>query len=362
MTEPANAPVVDASGSDSPSDRLIAMLNELQGRVSSLGGAFERLSMETTAQFQRLASESEMRYREQQAHFRHVEDRIDRRRDETRRVEQADRRDRTAPELPQGIKLPKLEKVTGSNQQQLRQWFRTAQGHLQLVKVSLESTAAVFYLSQFFEGDLADWFALAQDRTDSPDGGFDSFDGLKEAALKQFSTRDPREEARDNVDRARQKTSVSKYVAYLRRQNLHLSDRTEADHLHHFLRGLRPEIALEVAKSCHTSLDDAIRQALEVEVQLTRAKTSGRRDGAHLNHAAVESDDSDDSDDDDDSEEEEETELYYLEQKKKKIKKKLQQTNERLQRARQEGRCFECDEVGHRARDCPKKKKNQSGK
>ena len=304
----------------------------------------------------------EMR-REMMGHIERLDERVTRRAQETQQLHRQMPPVAQQVELPTTIKLPKLEKVNGRNPQVLRQFLRDVEGHMQLNRLDPESQAAVFYASRHFEGDLADWFAAEQHRANSPYGGYTSYTAMAETILRQFGGRDPREEARDALQRAVQTSTVAKFAAYMRRYIIMLPDRADADNRHTFIRGLKPEIALEVAKMNPAGFDAAVEAAGRVEAQLasaTRTKHGRRTRDTVLHHLNYESDEPPESGTD--SDDELEAQLLYLQKKIEKKKKDLasQKVDDRQARFRKEGRCFHCEEVGHLARNCPKKRSGNS--
>eukprot|EP00951_Prasinocladus_malaysianus_P021401 scaffold176870_cov16-Prasinocladus_malaysianus.AAC.1 len=268
--------------------------------------------------------------------------------------------------LPPTVKLPKLEKVNGKNVKALRQFLRDVEGYMAIHQIDSNSVAAVFFVSRHFEGDLAEWFASEQQRSDDPYGGFTSFTTLSEAMLNQFVGIDPQEEARDALRNAKQTSTVARFAAYMRRYTILLPNRPDEDNLHTFLRGLKDEISLELAKNPPTTFEEAVRAALRIEAHLDSRKNSKagrtvkRMDLNVIDEDQSKTEEEEDKGSNSDSTVDAETEVYYLEkkleQKKKKMMESKKKSSDRTSRFKKEGRCFECSEKGHLARDCPKKK------
>jgi hypothetical protein len=82
---------------------------------------------------------------------------------------------------------------------------------------------------------------------DEVGGGLSGVFEMEESLIQEFCGRTLAEQAKLNLDKARQKTAVLKYANYFRKQLLELPHRHEEDNVHDFQRGLRPSIHKEVA-------------------------------------------------------------------------------------------------------------------
>jgi hypothetical protein len=102
---------------------------------------------------------------------------------------------------------------------------------------------------------------------------------MEKSLIQEFCGRTPAEQARLNLDKARQKTTVLKYANYFREQLLELPHRHEEDNVHDFQRGLRPSIHKEVALKSPKTLHEAIQAALQAEAAETKIETTQRSTG-----------------------------------------------------------------------------------
>lgn len=304
--------------------------------------------------------------------FRHFESRADRARE---RVEHVHQRVQAAASygavlqpLPSGLKMPKLNTIDGKREQELRDWFVKVAQYLRAFGLDEADPRAVFYVSHHFTGALATWYqGVLVSSVDGSAEGFTSVSELRDAALKQFTGRDPAEVARDNLRSKRQTGTVSEWAQFVRRQLVHLPKRDDADNLHTFRAGLTSDIAKALAPQDPKTLAEAVEMAIKVEASMRRVDGRGLRSsrGAaddkvklQLNNIE-ESDDSLGEDDDDagsdvdieESEEEEEdcnnAQGDFVERSKRDIIK-----------LKKEGRCLKCGVKGHYARNCPKKSAN----
>jgi hypothetical protein len=60
---------------------------------------------------------------------------------------------------------------------------------------------------------------------------------MEKSLIQEFCGRAPAEQARLNLDKARQKPTVLKYANYFRKQSLELPHRHEEGNVHDFQRG-----------------------------------------------------------------------------------------------------------------------------
>jgi hypothetical protein len=81
---------------------------------------------------------------------------------------------------------------------------------------------------------------------------------MEKSLIQEFCGRAPAEQARLNLDKARQKATVMMYANYFREQLLKLPHRHEEDNVHDFQRGrLRLSIHKEVAMEIPKTLQEA---------------------------------------------------------------------------------------------------------
>lgn len=201
--------------------------------------------------------------------FRHMDERINRSRMAETDIRAELRLERTfsMPEMmPKDVKPAKVQNIASTNIDDLRNWYRHARGYLKYYNVDPEEPRSVFWASGFLEGPLSKWWhsrvALSGDEVG---GGFPGISSMEQDIIKEFCGRTPAKQARINLDKARQKTTVQKYANYFREQLLELPHRTEEDNVHDFQRGLRQSIRKEVALKDPKTLTEAVQAALAVE-------------------------------------------------------------------------------------------------
>jgi hypothetical protein len=85
------------------------------------------------------------------------------------------------------------------------------------------------------EGPLSKWWYSQVAQTgDEVGGGFSGVSEVGKSSIQEFRGRTPAEQARLNLDKARQKTTVLKYANYFREQLLEFPHRHEEENVHDF--------------------------------------------------------------------------------------------------------------------------------
>ena len=261
------------------------------------------------------------------------------------------------PELmPKDVKPARVQNISSTNIDDLRNWYRHARGYLKYYNVDPEESRSVFWASGFLEGPLSKWWhsrvALSGDEVG---GGFNGISSMEKDIIQEFCGRTPAKQARINLDKARQKTTVQKYANYFREQLLELPHRTEEDNVHDFQRGLRQSIRKEVALKDPKTLAEAVQAALAVEAaeretEDTRTDTSTARRlhvmASDSDHYYEESEGSQENEANDEDGSPKDQDLF--------LARRL--TAEEMEKFKKEGKCFICREKGHIASTCPKRK------
>ena len=289
---------------------------------------------------------------QQQEYLRHLEERADRARQRQEHLNE--RVGRVEPQvleaMPAGLKFPKPLMIDGKNNKKLRDWFNSLKNYLLMVGLPETDPRAIALTAMYFAtgSPINQWWSnqlIAAPPELRRTGGFRSIAELETAVLAQFTTRKPADEARDKIDRGRQKGSVADWATFLRSQIQYLPDRSDADNLHVFKRGLKPYLAQALAVRDPKTFEEAVTVAVEIEA-CTPSMT--KRPAEQLHHL---DDDSEDSQSEAESEnetdsEDEDLNLGYVER-----------SREEVEKFRKAGKCLRCGDKGHLARDCPKRDK-----
>jgi hypothetical protein len=99
---------------------------------------------------------------------------------------------------------------------------------------------------------------------------------MERALIQELCKRTPAEQARLNLDKARQKTTVLKYANYFREQLLERPHRHEEGNAHDIQRGLTPSIHKQVALKNPKTMHEAIQESMRAEAEETKIETAQR--------------------------------------------------------------------------------------
>lgn len=283
--------------------------------------------------------------------FSHFEARINRSREAEKEMKTELRSKQTSDMpglMPSDVKPAKIERLSSTNVDEIRNWFRHARGYLKFYTVNPEEPRSVYWASGFLYGPVSKWwYSQVASTGDEVGAGFSGISAMEEGLIQEFCGRTPAKQARINLDRATQKTTVQKYANYFREQLLELPHRHEEDNVHDFQRGLKPSIRKEVALKNPKTLADAVQAALAVEAAERESdRDSTRRGRLAALDGADDTESEEDQDGDDTEEVEEDHDLLMV--------RRL--TADEVEQYKKEGRCFVCKEKGHIANACPKKK------
>jgi hypothetical protein len=179
--------------------------------------------------------------------------------------------------MPNDVKLAKIKSIATTNIDELRNLFLRARGYLRYRSVNHEEQRGMYWVSGFMEGPLLKWWYSQIAQTgDEVGGGFSGISEMERSLIQEFCGRTPAEQARLNLDMARQKTTVLKYANYFQEQLLELPHRHEEHNVHDFQRGLRTSIHKEVAITDPKTLHEAIQAAFRAEATATKIETTQR--------------------------------------------------------------------------------------
>jgi hypothetical protein len=125
--------------------------------------------------------------------------------------------------MPNDFKPAKIKSIATTKIDGLRSWFRHARGYLRYHIVNPEEQRGVYWVSSFLEGPLSKrWYSQVAQTRDEVGGGFSGVFEMERSLIQEFCGRTPAEQARLNLDKARQETTVRKYANYFRQQILKL--------------------------------------------------------------------------------------------------------------------------------------------
>jgi Retrotransposon gag protein len=154
-------------------------------------------------------------------------------------------------------------------------WLYQVEQYLALVQVGapetpLDDVTKIMYASSLFTQTAATWWYMLVQGGSVPAG----WDAFKVAVRTEFIPQDSSRRARDKLRNLYQRRSVGSYVTEFRNIALTIPGITEEEQLDRFCEGLKPQIKLEILKSNATTLNDAVRVALNVDSALCGMRAS----------------------------------------------------------------------------------------
>lgn len=229
-----------------------------------------------------------------------------------------------SPKIP---KPPEFDgrKPTPLNWTYTMETYLTAEGGVQY----LTTSAAIFTAAGYLRGAALNWWrnheqAVATGRVTQ----FRDWQEFKSALINQFTPLAPDESARDKLDTLKQTASVYRYAQDYTACMLELPNMDEADRIHHFVNGLKPKVKIHVKLQNPKSLNEAIEAAMRTDSMLWNGKSNGSQT-YNNNPGPVP------------------MELGSTEGR----------TSDKKVSVNKPIRCFKCQMLGHKARDCRAKQK-----
>lgn len=168
-----------------------------------------------------------------------------------------------APARPT-IKVPKPDHFTGSKPTALTSWLLYMRNFLETQNVNLATQDAVRYAAAYLQGPALEWYHLQQQQTNAQ-VPYADFAAFQQALQRYLLPVDPSHTARQAMDRLKQRTSAQQYVTAFNTLLLQLTDMSERDRVHNFLKGLKPEVYKQISAQGPKTLSDAMEAAIRVD-------------------------------------------------------------------------------------------------
>lgn len=168
-------------------------------------------------------------------------------------------------------KIPWPSKFTGAKGS-FKPWLDSVLTFLQLKKKPL-NRKAILFTSTLLDGAARNWWIMTKQRNgDHPTAGFETWDAFIAALRTGMDEPYPEEVARTKLSKLQQTGSVMSYFTEYSQLMTFLPDRSEADHVHFFVAGLKPHIRAEVSVKHFTTLQAAYEHAYSYDSATFNAK------------------------------------------------------------------------------------------
>lgn len=168
------------------------------------------------------------------------------------------------------VKLPAPPETDGRSPP-ATDWLYRAESYLAAEGYDSDDPNTIKVAAAYFKGAALKWHLahqaeVAQGRR--PD--YANWEQFKTAFIARFTPVDPAETARQKLDRCRQIKSASAYTAEFDSHILQLPRMDEADKLHKYIIGLKPQLQMHVALQRPTTLAEAQNLAIVADESLFR--------------------------------------------------------------------------------------------
>jgi len=209
--------------------------------------------------------------------------------------------------------------------------YLSAEGGVQY----LSTSAAAFTAAGYLRGAALNWWRNHEQAvTTGQVTEFRDWQEFKTALISQFTPISPAESAREKLDTLKQTRSVYAYAQDYTACMLELPNMDEADRIHHFVNGLKPKVKIHVKLQNPKSLNEAIELAMRADSMLWNGSKSYNSQTHNSNSGPAPM-------------ELGTAEGHTLDRSGKgTVKKPI--------------RCFKCQKLGHKARDCRSSKQNDA--
>jgi hypothetical protein len=177
------------------------------------------------------------------------------------------------------FKLPKPDLYSGKHPTGLTSWLISIQSYLEASGVALNTPEAVRCAASYLKEGALQWYHL-QYQTQGNSIPYPTFAAFKHALQSYIQPVDPAHSARNTMDDFRQISSAYHYVTSFNSLLLNLPDMSEADRVHNFIKGLKPQVKLQVSMQAPATLANAQELAIKVDAAVykgTKAPFSGFR-------------------------------------------------------------------------------------
>jgi len=186
------------------------------------------------------------------------------------------------------LKLPKPPESNGRQPTPLN-WSYKMEAYLKGQGADLCGAECIALAAAYLKDSALNWYRQFEQETDRGlHSGFANWAEFKEAFIKRFTPVDPEADARNKLDKLYQVRGAFVYAQEFNACMLELPKMEEHDRIHHFVKGLKPEVRIHVKLHDPASLSKAIELAIQADSMVWDvSRRSGTRPVMPMNRANV---------------------------------------------------------------------------
>uniref|UniRef100_A0A383WFM0 Ty3 transposon capsid-like protein domain-containing protein n=1 Tax=Tetradesmus obliquus TaxID=3088 RepID=A0A383WFM0_TETOB len=165
----------------------------------------------------------------------------------------------------QRLKLPKPPETNGTTPSAIN-WCYKMETYLQAQNTDLNLPSTVTYAASFLKDSALNWWLRYQQEVAAGKRQpFANWAAFKQEFIDTFTPVKPDYNARNKLDRLSQTRSVFDYASHYNTLMLELPNMDEADRVHFFIKGLKPEIRMHVTLHTPATLHEAVELAIQAD-------------------------------------------------------------------------------------------------
>ena len=186
---------------------------------------------------------------------------------------------------PFNIKPPTPPKFRGAHKEpRILEWTHQAGQFLMSIGMA-DTVQGVFHITSYLVDDAATWWRLYCNRVERGEApGLFNWWALRLVLLETFSEVNRLTTIRDQFSTVKQVTTVQAYIAKFQSIVIELPEKSEADQVHQFLRGLKRNVQLHTRTHQPQSLAHAMRVADEADraIYITGGESTSTLGGGYF--------------------------------------------------------------------------------
>lgn len=169
---------------------------------------------------------------------------------------------------PRKLKLPKPPSTNGRHPTPVN-WCHQMETYLRAEGADLNDPSTVVTAAAYLQDAALSWYRQhEQSVAAGTTTAYTTWQQFKDAYIKRFTPIDPEVTAREKLDKLSQTHSVMAYAQEFNACMLELPRMDEPDRIHHFIKGLKPQVRIHVKLQRPPTLQDAVELAIKADATI----------------------------------------------------------------------------------------------